>query len=255
MAPERIHGTIPEEERTPVHTFLENVITRNVIEQTINDTCNRICVLCEDTENDRDEGESQLLDFAEEIPEHAAGDHALTFFKRGGVHCINAAMKHPSNAVRAAYVGLIGDLAQNNEPVQNFLFAETSYLAQFLDLLKNEHLPAPYQCKLLGAVSSMVRGNPVPKRAFLDKHAGIETLKAVFDRAFDEDEYRVAGRASLVLCNIYLDTLGGHENLTVKQKKADKKHIGSVVEAVYASMQEKADLYEEHIQYYNDHRQ
>jgi hypothetical protein len=172
----------------------------------LKDTIEHIIQLCEDTENDTDFTETDLISIAEEL--HNVADYydgSNAFCKLGGLLSIKAAMEHSSSLVKSNYLDLLATISQNNEDVQNFVYKNSTFLPVLCDTVKKENLATIYRCKVVFALSSLVRGNPEGKRIFFDDCDGIETLRTAFQNAYNEDDSRAAGRIAIVAYHLFQD--------------------------------------------------
>uniref|UniRef100_A0AC34GS82 Nucleotide exchange factor SIL1 n=1 Tax=Panagrolaimus sp. ES5 TaxID=591445 RepID=A0AC34GS82_9BILA len=173
----------------------------------LKDTIEHIIQLCEDTENDTDNTETELIAIAEEL--HNVSDYyvgSITFCKMGGLKSIKAAMEHSSFLVKANYLDVLATISQNNEEVQDFVYKNSNLLPDLSDTVQKGNLATIYRCKIVFALSSLVRGNPEGKRLFFDECNGVETLRIAFQNAFNEDDSRAAGRIAVVVFHFFQDS-------------------------------------------------
>uniref|UniRef100_A0AC34PWB1 Nucleotide exchange factor Fes1 domain-containing protein n=1 Tax=Panagrolaimus sp. JU765 TaxID=591449 RepID=A0AC34PWB1_9BILA len=203
----------------------------------------RIQELIEDTENDADSAETELMELADNILEFSDIDinHSLGFCKHGGLESIKSCLDHSSYAVRAAYLDVIANLSQNNEEVQQYLYENADFIKEFLNAVVNDNVASIYRAKLLFAISSLVRGNAEGRRIFYQEN-GVKALEKTFSNSFDFDDTRVVSRTAIVANHIYQDTAAASD-------EQNSSSMLKILKQMKVQLQTQNDKYSDPLEY------
>ncbi|KAE9554461.1 hypothetical protein FO519_002335 [Halicephalobus sp. NKZ332] len=197
-----------------LHRLTAGFSQQQAIASGVRRLCTRVKELIDDVENienQMEDAEAELIELAETILEFSDAGHGLGFCKLGGLESIKSCLGYPSYAVKATYLDVLANLSQNNEEVQNFIYANSDFIGNFVKAVVDDNLPSIYRAKLLLAISSLVRGNAGGRKKFFDQD-GVKALEQTFSSSFSSGDIRVASKTVITAFHIYSDSVAAGDS-------------------------------------------
>ncbi|KAI6184032.1 hypothetical protein M3Y97_00552600 [Aphelenchoides bicaudatus] len=190
-------GPMKEDDRK----WLENALNTFAIEADPVKKLKSLIAQLMNYEHETDEDLATLSNIVEVLIDLVCDlDFALNFCQLNGLNIIDDLLKRDDDEINQRIVPIIAEIAQNNKPVQQMIL-KTNMLRVLLTLAQNPLTSEKTLLKIVGAISSIVKGYP-PAVILFCQLTGPDTIMEIFHNAAKTGNERLVHRCVVAIANI-----------------------------------------------------